>query len=440
MTERRTDKPRDSGVRLTLDNTLPPIDEDSGEEWQEARQYNPDDTIYLSGESGSGSDPEEEPNLLRRNNEAGAGAAGDGNGTDTESEESQGTESGEEEEQNMAVQANQLNSIEALTGESGDEAERFIATMVRAAQLFGWDDATTCNIALAKMSKKAQDWIRAEQAIGRTYTSWVGVAANANAVPPVAAAPSLKAALQQRFGEARTVGTAVAAMANLKQKHDETVSGFYDRVRLAVEKKNYNVADANRDDAYRAQMREDIRTFLICGLRKEYQERVLGVANPPETLEEIMEVIQVAEKEYQTQIRAISALQEGETPIKSEEHEDGASSINAISAGTGRGRGGYMTGRGRGFGGQNQPIRCYYCNNLGHIARECRKKMADNRRNRGNYQRGGYGPRRGMGPDRARPISALDYDQMYQEWKAREPIPPSSVGDSASEYQVSENY
>ena len=406
-TERRNTN-RDSGVRLTLDPEPPQPEE---EEQQEAEPEFQIPIVEVSDENSEGS----------------AGIQSD------------------DEEDDMAVQAAQVNSIETLTGESGAEAERFVSTMERLITLYTWTDTQACNIAQMKFKGAAQDWIRAEAALGITYTSWAGVEANPNANPPVAAARSLRAELEKRFGETKTVGTAVAAMANLKQRHNETVSSFYDRVRLAVEKKNYNVPAADRNDAYRAQMREDIRTFLICGLRKEYQERVLGVANPPDTLEEIMSTVRAAEKEYDTQVKAMAALGDKTQENRTSEEEEGPM-ISAVGRGRGyvggqRGTTGGMT-RGRGDYGRNtERVRCYYCNNLGHMVRECRKKQSDIRR--GNYQgpRGrGYTGRGAYGADRARPVNALEYDRAMEEWRQMEPVPPVlHEGEDTQEFEFSEN-
>ena len=393
----RRNQERDSGVRLTLDNPEP-----------EAEPEEPEVPVVE---------------------------------TDSETSEDSQSEDGNNE---MAVQAAQVNSLETLTGESGPEAERFISTMERLILLYDWTDTQACNIAQMKFKGAAQDWIRAEAALGTTYTSWQGVEANAAANPPRVAAKSLKTELEKRFGETKTVGSAVAAMANLKQRHNETVSAFYDRVRLAVQKKNYNVPEADRNDAYRAQMREDIRTFLICGLRKEYQERVLGVANPPDTLEGIMSTVRAAEKEYDTQMKAMAALG-GETMEEKPHQEEEGYSINAIGRGQGyRGNSGPAGGmnRGRGAVGRGTDrVRCYYCNNIGHMVRECRKKQNDIRRGAFQGPRGrGYTGRGSFGADRARPINALEYDRAMEEWRRMEPVPPVLHEEEAGqEFEFSEN-
>ena len=62
---------------------------------------------------------------------------------------------------------------------------------------------------------------------------------------------NLRPAFLTRFGPKYTTEGAVAAIADLKQRSGETVGGFLDRVKIAVDMLHYNVAEAQRDDAFR---------------------------------------------------------------------------------------------------------------------------------------------------------------------------------------------
>ena len=55
-----------------------------------------------------------------------------------------------------------------------------------------------------------------------------------------------------RFGPRYTASGAIAAISDLKQRTGESVATFLDRVQIGVDMLHYNVPEAERTDAYRA--------------------------------------------------------------------------------------------------------------------------------------------------------------------------------------------
>ena len=335
----------------------------------------------------------------------------------------------EHEEPDMAqaqVQSNQLSGIELYNGDEGEHCRRFIDQVETARHMYGWNDDQTCAAALSKLTGGAYNWKTAEKTMGIEYTSWEGVPAAAGP-PPIAAAPSLKRGLEVRFAQTKTTGTAVDAVANLKQRSNETVSAFYDRVRIAMDTKNFETTEADKQqDWYKRNLKRDIRLFLQAGLRPEYRERVLGVQGAPTELDDIMEVIRTAEKEYamvnkntmQIQATGLDTHQDEETKSVASGSTAAATEETVVYNIAARGRGGGGQ-RGRGFRGRGN---CFYCNTYGHWIRDCRKRIAAERgRGRG---RGGYTARGAYGANRARPVNLVDYEAQYEEWRRQEPTPP----------------
>ena len=61
---------------------------------------------------------------------------------------------------------------------------------------------------------------------------------------------NLRPAFLLRFGPKYTTGGAVAAISDLKQHSGETVGGFMDHVKIAVDMLHYNVTKANRNQLF----------------------------------------------------------------------------------------------------------------------------------------------------------------------------------------------
>ena len=374
--------------------------------------------------------------------------------------ESESSSSEDDDDDTMAMNGNQLNAIEAFEGKLDSvKARRFLGQILQGQKMFNWTDGQMAALAQTKMTGEARDWLDGELARGITYTSWDGVAA-ADGQP---AQPSLKKAIEKRFGYVSSVGTAVNAVSNLTQKAGENVSAFYDRVSLAMEMKNYDTTDAQKEEQwYKEALKRDTKTYLLCGLRPEFRERVLGVSNPPEAINDILEVLRSAEREYALTLKQACTV-DGEPEEETAEtcSVERSSGNKGTPKGGGRGGG---TGKGRGNIKDEKSIQCYYCKGWGHYQRNCQKRQNDEAQGRGRhengqqggnmpmhgqfqaytypnssnygappqnnyrggrggggggYQRGGGG---GRGPNRS--INMVEWEQRYEQWRAQEPPPP----------------
>ena len=116
----------------------------------------------------------------------------------------------------------------------------YVEAIDRAREQFGWTQIQTARAAVSRGGNSVANWIRGERAAGVVFTAWQ----EANMV-------NMRSAFLTRFGPKYTTGGAVAAIADLKQRSGETVGDFLDRVKIAVDMLHYNVAEADRDQAFR---------------------------------------------------------------------------------------------------------------------------------------------------------------------------------------------
>ena len=109
-----------------------------------------------------------------------------------------------------------------------------------------------------------------------------------------------------------TSALAVDAVRDLNQRDEETVSRFYDRVLLALDRKNYIYTDVQKaEQAYIRSFNHDLTTFFLGGLREVIRKRVLGGQDPPNTPDNALAAARAAEAELNKNkpIRQIAAAQ-----------------------------------------------------------------------------------------------------------------------------------
>ena len=129
----------------------------------------------------------------------------------------------------------------------------------------------TAAVAVSRGGPAVATWIRGQKAMGIKFTHWV--APN----PAVAGAVLLRKAFMDRFGPRYTASGAIAAISELKQRTGESVATFLDRVQIGVDMLHYNVPEAERTDAYRANYTRLVVAQFGSGVREDIRARVFGV-------------------------------------------------------------------------------------------------------------------------------------------------------------------
>ena len=107
----------------------------------------------------------------------------------------------------------------------------------------------------------------------------------------------MRPAFIQRFGLVYTTSGAVSAISDLKQRSGENLASFMDRVKLAVSMLHYNVAEADRNAAFRDQYSRLVVAQFSLGLSEELRSKVFGVPNPPATIAGVLAAATAAEAE-----------------------------------------------------------------------------------------------------------------------------------------------
>ena len=187
------------------------------------------------------------------------------------------------------VQGAQLNSIPIFSDEAGQDCEGWISLIDRAKVQFEWSDQQTAAAIKSKLGGEAGKWLRAlEKRHTPGLENWMEVV---DGVKP------LKVMLENRFKVTVSLLAASEAISDLKQKPSENVSAFFDRVVLALDVKNYHVADKTTA-AYKASLDSEIYTFFSAGMKEMYRQSILGGrTDPPATPEELLRAAKASELE-----------------------------------------------------------------------------------------------------------------------------------------------
>ena len=99
------------------------------------------------------------------------------------------------------------------------------------------------------------------------------------------------------------------AVQDLKQAEGETVSRFFDRVGLAMDRKNYIFTAAQKQQQqYLDSLNHDLNTFFLGGLLPGIRRRVLGSADPPANPDAAPDAAKAAEVEEQKSKKAATVM------------------------------------------------------------------------------------------------------------------------------------
>ena len=274
--------------------------------------------------------------------------------------------------------SSQLATIPQFAGTAEPQEVDVWIDQVEAAAIRGrWDSRVTAASAKARMTGAAAIWIRSQKTRGSLMSDW----------------PSLRLGLHTAFGDGMSTVAAARAIANLNQKATETVQEFFDRVVLALDKKNFAVdARVKQTPAYQINLERDIFYFFAAGIREEYRETALAGMNPPTNPNNLLWVVKNLEKE-----RNRSGMQQTQN-VATLDHQVAGTASGAVAgaAALGPGAGGTAVGpydgvlaqitaelaelkKFRKSGGARpkdmSKVECFYCHNKGHVQMDCRKKQ-----------------------------------------------------------------
>ena len=143
-----------------------------------------------------------------------------------------------------------------------------------------------------------------------------------------------------RFGPKYTSATAVNAVSDLKQRSKESCAGFLDRVVLAINKQNFNIAEADkRTPQYLRVFDASIMSHFGAGLKDEIGKVVLGAASPPGTVEEMLQAAEAVEAELakigQPGTSALAVQEDITSPPEGDQLMDLTEAIEEICAAIG---------------------------------------------------------------------------------------------------------
>jgi len=321
--------------------------------------------------------------------------------------------------------ASQLSTLPTFDGSDPSKLEEFIFIMQSAQRTWGWSDDQLASAVKTRLTGEASSWLFAETKEMKTYPYWMDPDSS----------KSLKVGLMGRFGETVTQFAAMSAVRNLTQKAKESVDAFYDRVKVAVDKRNHTYSPRYKASrAYQRQFREDVLQYFSTGLKDKIRSKVLLSPATPTSAEEWRQVARRVEAELKSLGEANSLHQENgggngkangtgalkiselqtdptETPNNEKATTDDLQEVvNATimalqSKGrwpprSSRGRGNFNRPRGntRGNGGRNNgnngtrrspptaDSECYECRGKGHFASECPSRVWKRNGPRGNRQ------------------------------------------------------
>ena len=162
------------------------------------------------------------------------------------------------------ITAQQINSIMPFDSNK-DDVEIWLANVQGLKVAFGWTDEQAVPIVQSRLTGVAATWLAGQRTMGTNFT-WA----------------EFKVALTGRFKVQVTRVAAANAMTDLRQMPKEHCGDFYDRVILALNKKNSEVAAATKNTPeWRDQLNRDIYTFFAAGLPRYIRDATVGSAAPP---------------------------------------------------------------------------------------------------------------------------------------------------------------
>ncbi len=325
-----------------------------------------------------------------------------------------------------SLNANQLAVLSEFSGKDSEDIENFCLQVKRCKEAFGWSQHATSQMVQTKLTGAASTWLRSlikmaprEDSLDE-WEVWDGL----DLVP----GKGLKHFLLLRFREGMNEKGAVAAVADLNQGAHESVDAFYDRVVLAMDRKNFRTSDvAKETEAYKAQLCTDTYTFFAAGLNEDIRKLVLGVPNPPTEIMGLHAAARNAEREIRKSKPSSSINEVSEDPTDMASPPvppppTGVATMDLAELKTALVAAVKSTAR----RSPSKNITCWRCNCVGHMSYQCRVAPSFRGQPRGQgpsrgRNRGrGWSPRyRGGGP--LRHFFQLSHDLTPSAWDRPEP-------------------
>ena len=179
----------------------------------------------------------------------------------------------------------QLVTLPVFDREQGEGFVNWLEAIENAQRTNNWAPNALVQAAKTKGGPKTAEWDRGNRLRGNVRNIWERPG-------------NFRESLMLRFGPKYTSANAVNAVSDLKQRSKESCAGFLNRVVLAINKQNFNIAEADkRTPQYLRVFDASIMSHFGAGLKDEIGMVVLGAATPPGTVEEILQAAEAVEAE-----------------------------------------------------------------------------------------------------------------------------------------------
>ena len=183
------------------------------------------------------------------------------------------------------VRPQQIANIPLFDGERGEGFVNSVETLENARDAYDWPIDSLVGVAKSRGGPKIVEWLRGKRLQGTTYQVW-GTDAG------------LKSALMKRFGPKHTSATAILAVSELKQRHNESCADFMDRVLLAVDRTHYNLTPVQKQaDGYQQVFTSAAIMHFGAGVRSDIGKVILAQADPPATIADMLAAAEAVEAE-----------------------------------------------------------------------------------------------------------------------------------------------